>query len=83
MKEEKIYQVEVTVKSVEICLVKAKSKKQAIKIFRDGEFQDNASIYSNDSIFNNDEIKTHILGSGYGGDYLWSGATATEIKENK
>jgi len=80
---EKIYQVEVTVKMVEICLVKAKSKKQAIQIFKDGDLDDNTSIYSDKTIWSSDEVKTHMLGGSDFGDYLWSGATAREIKETQ
>lgn len=81
MVKEKIYQVEVTVKYTEMCLVKAKSKRQAIQIFKDGDLEDNPSIFSGKTIWNNDEIKTHMLGSSDWADYLWSGAAATELKE--
>ena len=77
---EKIYQVTVGVKISESCFVKAKSKKEAIQIYKDGNLKDNPSIYSDKNIFNSDEIKTEMLGISDNGDYLWGSAEAIEIK---
>ena len=81
MSKEKIYQVEVPVKSIEMCLVKARSKAEAIRIFKEGDFDENPSVYSSENIFNSNEIKTHRLGSSDFGDYLWGSAKATEVEQ--
>ena len=82
MAKEKLYHVEVTVKYTEACLIKANSKKEAIEIYKKGDFEINVSPYSDENIWNSDNVRTETLGMSDYGDYIWSSAIAREVNKD-